>query len=228
MPVSFAALLSDVLTALGDGQAQTWSRVNTIWPWCIEAMRTFPFGRPMRTEHVVGTGEQHKFDLPDDFRELISVEYPVGKIPPKYLIRKSHFDPEFWNSDQYYDVDHNYEDGTGWIIYFSMLLDETLSVYIEYLATHDLDMIDDDDCYITVPDQYYGILIAQVMCRAYRERLSYFMQDPTVHTSIIQQLTDMVRKAEDRYYKMVEDAWEKLSPSRVSPRQAMDSHDRVY
>lgn len=228
MSITFYQLLSDCSTALGDLLGQTWSRENVIWPWCIEAMRTFPILRPMFYGYSAPSDDIHSFDLPDDFRELISVEYPVNQSPPQYLIRKNRFDPDFYSADNYYDIDHNYAEGAGWTLHLSIGLPVDSDVNVEYLAGHDLDMQDDQQHLITVPDEYYGILIAQVICRAYRERLSYYMQDPTVHTSIVMQLTEMVRKAEESYNNMVEAAWKKIATSRQSPRQAMDQFDRVY
>jgi hypothetical protein len=228
MSISFYQLLNDCSTALGDIMGQTWSRVNVIWPWCIEAMRTFPILRPMLYEYTVSVDNIHCFDLPDDFRELISVEYPVDQSPPQYLIRKNRFDPDFYSADNFYDIDHNYAEGAGWTLHFSSGLSIGDHVNVEYLAGHDLDMADDEQHLITVSDEFYGILIAQVVCRAYRERLSYYMQDPTVHTSIVMQLTEMVRRAEEHYNQMVEAAWQKIATSRQSPRQTMDRFDRVY
>ena len=232
MTVSFQELLTDCLVALGDDQGLIWSRINKIWPWCIEAMRTFPFGRPQRVDHTIISGELRHFDLPDGFREIIDVEYPVDQDPPVYLKRYNRFDPYFYQSHEFYDVDHNFEDGTGWTLYYSAYLErqsvQLPHMYVDYMADHDLDMEDSLTCYITVPDEYYGILIQQVMCRAYRERLSYYMQDPTTHTSIVMQLTDMVKKAEEQYASQVAAAQQKYSNSKPLPSQSVDKFDRVY
>jgi hypothetical protein len=230
MSITFQDLLSDCLVALGDDNGLTWSRINKIWPWCIEAMRTFPFGRPMKEDHTLLVGEDIKFDLPSDFREVISVEFPVNQNPPQYLTRLNRFDPNFYSANDYYDIDYNFADAAGWIIHFSAYLKTYTGshVYIDYLADHDLDMADDALHFITVADEFYTILISQVICRAYRERLSYFMQDPTVHTSIVYQLTEMVRKAEEHYASQVAEAQERLAKSRLSPHQPSDKYDRIY
>lgn len=232
MSISFSQLLSDCLIALGDDNGLVWSRINKIWPWCIEAMQTFPFGRPQRLDHTITAGELRHFDLPVGFREVISVEFPVDQDPPVYLKRYNRFDPYFYKSHEFYDVDHNYEDGSGWTLYYSVYMEPQAPglphMYVDYLADHDLDMEDLITCYITVPDEYYSILIHQVMCRAYRERLSFYMQDPTVHTSIVMQLTEMVNKAEERYDSLVTAAQQKSSNSKQLPSQSVDKFDRVY
>jgi hypothetical protein len=228
MSVLFKTLLSDVLSALGDDNGLMWSRIDKIWPWCVEAMRTFPFLRPQLEDHTIVAGEEHRYDLPDNFREVISVEYPVDQQPPAYLVKKNRLDPDFYSSNNFFDVDHNYSDGIGWIIHFSATLSEDDHVYVEYMAEHDLDMLDDNFSTITVPDEFYSILIAKLIVKAYRERLSYTMQDPTAHSTIIQQLTEMVRKAEQSYASQVADAQQRISNSKISPRLAADQFDRVY
>jgi hypothetical protein len=228
MTATFAQLLSDCLVALGDPSGLTWARTTVIWPWCIEAMRTFPLLRPQREDHTILAGEEWHYDLPANFREVISVEYPVGQSPPKFLIMKNRLDPEFYSTDEFFDVDHNYADGIGWIIHFSAAHKAATHVYVEYLAEHDLDMADDQQHFITVADEFYSILLAQVCLRAYRERLGAAIQDPTAHTNIIYQLTEMVRKAEQNYNDLLAATWQKISNSKVSPRQAVDRFDRVY
>jgi hypothetical protein len=101
-------------------------------------------------------------------------------------------------------------------------------IKIQYLANHLIGLADDSVALITVPDEYVNILIAYVVAKAYREMLSTYMVDPTAHTSIISQMTDMVNKAEEQYKDMVAQAQSKLSDSRLSPKFEMDKHDRVY
>lgn len=228
MTTTFTQLLTDCLVALGDPSALTWSRTSVMWPWCIEAMKTFPILRPMRDEHTNGITLVYSFAAADDFREMISVEYPVGQQPPVYLVRKNRFDPDFYKMSGYYDNDHDYSAGTGWFIYISGGIAKLAHVCIQYLANHDVAMADDDTVLITVPDEYENILIAQVICRAYRERLSYFMQNPTAQTNVIMQYTDMVQKAEESYYAMLASAQLKLADSKIIGDKEVDKYDRVY
>jgi hypothetical protein len=228
MTITFKHLLTDCLVALGDSTGATWSRIDRMWPWCIEAMLTFPILRPMLDDHTNGLTKLYSFDMPDDFREVISVEYPVNQTPPAYLVRKNRLDPDFYKVAGYYDIDHDYSSGAGWTMVVSGGLAAGTHIFTQYLANHNTTMADDDIHYISVPDEYEGILIQNVVCRAYRERLSFFMQDPTAHTTVIQQLTEMVHKAEEQYREMVLRAQEKLTTSITSPKQTVDKYDRVY
>ena len=228
MSISFQQLITDCLVALGDDDASTWSRVNIMLPWCKEAIRTFPILRPMKDDHTNGASAVHIVTLPDDFREVISVEYPVDQDPPEYLVRKNRLDPDFYGEAGFYDIDHDYSTGKGWVMYLSGELAANAHIYTQYLANHDTNLVDNANSYITIPDEYEGILIQQVMCRAYRERLGAMMQDPTAHTNIVYQLTQMVQKAEETYRLMVNEAQHQLTNSVVSAHKTVDKYDRVY
>ncbi len=227
MTTSFQDLLTACLVALGDRLASTWSRTDVIWPWCLEAMTQFPILRPQRSQ-VTFLARVYENPLPADFREIISVEYPVGKLPPVYLVRMNRFDPSYYETDDHYDIDRAYLSGTGWTIWFSHHMESGEIVNINYLANHDIDMEDDPACYITVPDEYVNILVQYVVCKGYRERLGAYMQDPTAHTSIITQMYEMVEHAETKYKAMVDDAMKKYVESRRSPHMQLDKFDRIY
>lgn len=228
MTITFQQLLTDCLVALGDSAGTTWSRTTRMWPWCIEAMLSFPILRPKLHDLTNGLTDVYWFALPADFREVISVEYPISQTPPAYLIRKNRLDPAFYRKAGFYDIDHNYSAGAGWMMFISGGVRAATHVYTQYLANHDTAMADDGLHFITIPDEYENILIQNVICRAYRERLSYIMQDPTAHSSVIQQMTEMVNKAEDQYRDMVQRAQEKLATSITSPKMSVDKFDRVY
>jgi hypothetical protein len=226
--VSFEQLLTDCLVALGDSLAATWSRINIMMPWCIEAIQSFPILRPMLDDHTNGASIVYSYAMPADFRQLISVEYPISQQPPVYLVRKNRLDPNFYNQDGFYDIDHDYSTGTGWTMYVSGGIAAAAHIKTQYLANHDTAMTDSEECMLSVPDEYETILISSVMCRAYRERLGYMMQDPTAHMTVITQMTEMVHHMEEYYQSQVAAAQAKLANSIVSPRQAADKYDRVY
>jgi hypothetical protein len=227
MTITFSKLLSDCLIALGDADASTWSRTNTIWAWVVEAMLAFPIMRP-KQQTFTTLAATHAITLNTDFREIVEVEYPVDQDPPAYLTRMNRLDPNFFNDETHYDIDRNYEIGSGWTLYVSRMLQPDEEVYINYLATHETDLADDEIQLITIPDEYENILIAYVVAKGYRERLGVYLQDPTAHTSLIMQMTDMVEKADARYQQLVRRAEEKLAHSRTSPHMQVDTFDRVY
>jgi hypothetical protein len=228
MAITFTKLLSDCLIALGDPLAATWSRTNTIWPWAEEAMLAFPILRPMLYDLTNGASKIYYFDLPVDFREVLTVEYPVAQTPTSFLARKNRLDPDFYAEAGYYDIDHDYKSGAGWQCHVSGGVAALAHIYVEYFANHEIGLADDATDEITVPDEYENILIAYVVVKAYRERLSAYMQDPTAHTSMVYQMTEMVRKAEDNYKDLVQRTMQRLADSRITPNISADKFDRVY
>jgi hypothetical protein len=228
MTISFLTLLTDCLVALGDTMGSTWTRIGVMDQWCIEAIRSFPILRPMFDDHTNGASVVYSVQMPTDFRQLISVEYPINQAPPVYLMRKNRLDPEFYNQAGYYDIDHDYTTGSGWSMYISGGVAALAHIKSQYLANHNTAMTDVGTCYLSVPDEYYSILITSVMCRAYRERLSFMMQDPTAHMTVITQLTEMVQHIEDLFQSQVAAAQSRMANSIVSPRLSGDKFDRVY
>jgi len=228
MSIGFSKLMSDALIALGDSDATTWARTTIIWPWCIEAMLEFPILRPQLDDHTNGASVVYSFAMPADFREVISVEYPISQQPPAYLVRKNRLDPEFYDEAGFYDIDRDYAGGVGWFMYVSGGIAALAHIKTQYLANHKTDLIDDDESYITVPDEYEPILVAYVVAKGYRERLGAYMQDPTAHMTIITQMTNMCKEADDHYQELVNNAIAKLTGSRVSPQMHVDKFDRLY
>ena len=228
MTIVFTQLISDCLVAAGDIDSATWSRTDVAIPWCKEALRVFPILRPMLDDHTNGAAVVYSYSLPADFRELISVEYPISQQPPVYLVHKNRLDPDFYNADRYYDVDYDFSTGTGYLCFISGGVAALAHIKVQYLAAHPTDLEDDDTDVITVPDHFEPILIAYFIMRAWRERLGYIMQDPTAHSSIISQMTEMVHKSDANYQELVVQAQRFISESKVSSGHHVDKFDRVY
>ncbi len=228
MTITFTKLVSDCLVAAGDNDATTWPRATVAIPWVKEALIAFPILRPMLDDHTNGASVVYSYALPADYREVISVEYPINQQPPEYLARKNRLDPDFYKEGGYYDIDHDFSGGLGFYCYISGGIAATAHIKMQYLAQHDTNLADDSVDVITVPDQYENILVAYFINRAWRERLGAFMQDPTAHTSVIQQMTEMVQHAEENYRYLVETALERVAQSKISPVNKADKFDRVY
>jgi len=228
MPITFTQLITDCMVAAGDEEAVTWARPTIARQWVIEAILQFPILRPMLDDHVNGASIVYSFSMPADFRELISVEYPISQQPPTYLVRKNHLDPDFYSSAGYYDIDYDFSTGNGFLCYVSGGVAALAHVKTQYLAMHDTSMDDNDADLITIPDQFENIIIAYFIARAWRERLGYVMRDPTAHSSVISQMTEMVHKSELNYKDLVLAAERHISESKVSSGNKVDKFDRVY
>ena len=231
MSISFEQFLDDCQVVLGDSTGTTWDRADVITRWAKEAMLAFPILRPTTETITVAIEAKHAHKLALDFREIVSVEYPIGEEPPVFLTRMNHFDPDFYTTEDHFDVSRYYLDYveyTGWMVITSKLMEIDEEIKVNYLANHNIDLIDDPDSLLTVPDEYEHILVAYVVAKAYRERLSYYSQNPTVYTNLIYQMVTMVDKADARYLQLINEAIDKASESRTSPHMGADKFDRIY
>ena len=228
MALTWSKVLDHCLLAMSDVAGSTWSRTLVIWPWVQEAVLNFPILRPMLDDHTNGGSIVYSYAAPTDFREVISVEYPISQQPPELLKRKNRLDENFWDAAGYYDIDHDYSSGSGWTIYVSGGVAASAHIKMQYLANHDTTITDDSTDVWSIPDQYENIIIAYVLAKGFRERLSSYMQDPTAHTSLIQQMTVMVKEAEEYYRQLADAAYQRLADSRIPPNITVDKYDRLY
>ena len=217
-------VLGRIATALGDPTQLVWSN-TTLLTWLNEAVAEFPILRPLEKAQAIATAT-YTFALPADFREVIWVEYPISQTPPALLKYKSHLDPNFYTSEEHYDVDRNYNASAGYMLWTSAELPAGSTVKVSYLGLHNYSMIYGDQ--VSVPDQYHNILILYVVWKAYIERLSLQLQLPTAHTSLIQQYTIAVQTAQQAYQDAVKVAVDEVTDSRQTPPMAIDGYDRIY
>ena len=137
-------------------------------------------------------------------------------------------DADFYAEAGFYDIDYDFTTGSGYLCYVSGGIAAAAHIKVEYLAAHETDLDDNSADLITVPDQFENILIAYFIMRAWRERLGFVMRDPTAHTSVIMQMTEMVRKSELNYKDLVDAAQRFISESKTTSGNKVDKFDRVY
>ena len=206
---------------IGDPLEGTWSRTNEVWYWLIEAIREFPILRPMTADLTFVADHYH--DLPADFIEIITVEYPIGEDPPRFNIRRDHTDEDF-ESDYYYDIDKDYADGTGHLLWMGQVV--ASDVRINYLAPHDTAAA--EGMVLTIPDQYINILEEYCVIRAWTERLSTEIANPTAHASTISQINQAVEYHRKRYQEIIQKAITEMVTSKIVPNRRLDKFDRIY
>ena len=222
----FGTLLDRIEDTLGDPSGTTWARTTTIWQWACDALREFPILRPMQLSKTI-TVAGNSFALPSDFRRIIRAEFPVSQDPPVYLTRKAHTDADFFYADGYYDVEPDYATGSGYLFWSSedLAIGDVLKVY--YLAGHTATFTS-ELASITVEDEHVNVIINHVIWLAFQERLAIQLQDPTAHTSTIQQMAAAVKVAEDNYQRALAAAIGELNSSKIVQGYAMDKFDRIY
>jgi hypothetical protein len=218
--------------AIADSGASTWPQA-TIEAWVIDAIRDFPLKRSLVQEFTATAGV-HTSLMPADYLGIVAVEYPAGQDPPQYLRPYSHFKPEFWESDGYYDVSRSWgEVGLGtpdqeytlWIS-ASPAAGEKLKAY--YLADHDLALVSADP--VTVPDRYLDVLVLYCVAAAWKERFGAAIQSGITISPTINELSLAVRRAEEAYQArraQVIAEWQPAAPT-ITPAHKLDQYDRIY
>ena len=158
---------------------------------------------------------------------MIYVEYPVSSDPPDYTARKGHLDIDFYERTGNFDVDRDFDSDGGYILWLSDYLEKDQVVIVRYLATH-LSEFASENTLITVENQYVQVLVYHVILMAFTERLSTQLQDPTAHTSTIQQMGEAVKTAEKNYMDLLNKATTDLSSSQRVEGWQVDRFDRIY
>jgi len=238
MTITFTQLLDDIEYQLGyagpgAGYPEAyWERSLHFEPWAKAAILAFPLLRPDSYAFtlIIEPRNSHIVELPEDFRVMVSVEYPASQLPPVYLTRLSYQSPEFYGSDSYYDIERNFTIGKGYQIIFSKELEEGDHAHLNYLVPHDADLMDNGIDELTIQDEYEDILIAYVIARAYRHLMTLFVCDPSAHENTISELTEMIKAAEDKYNNMIKSLTSEISigESWIIGNRKSDKHDRVY
>lgn len=219
---TFGSLLTRIMYALGDPAEATWSRTSEVWFWLAEAIREFPILRPRQSD-LTFSPDDHQEPLPADFIEIVSVEYPIGADPVRYHTRRAHQSANF-NSGDYYDIVRDHATGSGWVLWMGQSI--ASEVRVNYLAPHDTNV--SEGMVLTIPDQYLNILTEYCFVRAWQERLSTEIANPTAHASTISQINAALTQHRQTYETLIGQAVRELGTSRIITQRALDDHDRVY
>lgn len=223
---TLAQLADRAQNALNDAGAGTWTQA-VVEEWCRDAIRDYSH-HFLRTDEdtITCTAGTHYYKLNADYRGIISVEYPAGQDPPQYLTRLSITHPDFWDSDDHYDID-DYADNTDsaviWISASPAAGDEIL---VLYTCPYTSAMASGTT--IDVPPEHEPILILFVVWKAHVERLSTEAQNPDTTIRMLQQMKLAVQAAEHAYHQALRDAHgTRADGGWVAPWRS-DAYDRVY
>lgn len=220
---TFGSHLTRIMYSLGDPTEATWSRTLEVWYWLIEAIREFPILRPMQSD-IAFDADDHQEPLPSDFKEIISVQWPITD-DMRYHTRRSRLEEDFYDGD-YYDIDRDYSTGSGWVLWMGQSIPYAQPVRVQYLAMHSTTV--SEDMVLTVPDQYLNILTEYCILRAWTERLSTEISNPTAHDATLSQINAAIAEHRATYDRLVDEAIRELATSRQTMNRRLDKHDRIY
>jgi hypothetical protein len=231
---TLAALADRAQLALADSAAGTWDQA-TVESWILDGIRDYSqyFPRVVTSDvEEIGAGATHYLDLPTDFLEMISVEFPRGDDPPTFLERRSLYHETFWDVEGYYDIQktgQTVETPTGFTasrLVWSRSPDADEGYTLKYLAPHPTDLDSDDT--ITVRMDHEAIIILFVIWRALKERQMAEAANPDTTSRYLNQLVYAATQAELEYRRALERAEGARAEGGWTGAWKADGYDRIY
>ena len=230
---TLANLADRAQNAISDASGTTWSQA-VVEEWCVEGIRDYNQHFPRTVKTTIATSaDDRDYDLPADFRAMLSVEYPAGEDPPRYLARRSRLGGAFWNRSGYYDVITREDTGEGppaggWAeLFIGEKPADSETITIEYLADHDLSLSSGDT--ITIPERHEHIVVDFVVWRAWLELLGAEQQNPTSNSSLMMsQLASNTDRAKRAYVESLARALRAREGRSARVTWLLDKWDRIY
>ena len=181
--IAMSDLIDEVQNDLNDAGAAVWSE-TLLLQWLNDAIRDYSLEFPRRrTGTITAVASTHKYNLPADHLETISVEYPTAEDPPAYLILKAYTDDGFWNNDDYFDVVLNHDQETDDELWISDSPAGGETITVEYTAYHPHNLTSGE--YTTVPSEHHHILRTYVLARATEWLQMAEQANPTSNSSLL-------------------------------------------
>ena len=165
------------------------------------------------------------YDLPANFIDVISVEYPTGEDPPEYLVQKNY---QAWMSDDisgFYDIVRRQDASDVSELWISEKPATGESIAVYYLGEHD--SLDDDSDTCTVLDRHLELIVLFVRYASFQELASTESADPDP-TSLGMGTLELNAFRARREYRTMRDQFLLAESESKSAIWTMDKFDRVY
>ena len=165
------------------------------------------------------------YELPAAFRGVVSVEYPAGEDPPRYLYRMPHTDDVFYSIDTAYDIVKRYDQTDLSELWISALPAAGEDIVVYYLADHA--SLDDDTDLFTTPYNLLELVVLFVRWTAYQELAMTESANPDPTNLAMGTLELNAYRAKREYRIKLEDYKRAMADS-ATARWRMDKWDRAY
>lgn len=180
---TLTALIDACEADLSDSGNATFTAAD-IEQWCRDAIADYSQHYPRKlTDTIVTTLDDRTEDLPADMKHVITVEYPGGEDPKKFLQPRPYSHPNFWNEEGYYDVLYR-EDATDVAeLWISTSPAAAESIIVQYAAVHDNTIAIGET--LTVPTEHDYILRKYVVWQATVQLAKAEEANPTSNSSLL-------------------------------------------
>ena len=200
-------------------QARSQLQSPADWPdsaldrWLQDALRFYSVEFPRHWRHTLSltTGIQ-AYALPGGhgFQALLSVEYPAGESPPRFLALVAEWSAAFGQGRGVYalrgvvDTTAIDADTTAGSLVFAEAVATGQTAAVEYLGAHPAPAVGDNDAVITVPEAHLEALLAFMDFRAHWALETDEAVTLSTVSIILSQLGQEARLAWRRYKEVVE------------------------
>ena len=180
---TLATLADSIQDILSDAAAAKWTQ-TVIEAWVNQGIQDYTehFTRK-KSATISTTADDRTYDLPSDFRDIITVEYPTASDPPEYLAQLTYKHPDFWNSTDYYNIIKLEDDNDTAELWISKKPAAAETITVWYEANHDYALASGDT--VTVPAAHHPILVAYVTWIASQNLQHAEQQSPTSNSSLL-------------------------------------------
>ena len=183
MAITLTQLIDQCEADLSDSGNATWLAAD-IERWLRDGIADYSahFPRTITVEVSCNLNDR-EYDLPADFQDVISVEYPKSEDPPQFLQRRPHTHPDFWSADGYFDIVYRADDADVNELWISPKPTAAETIDVIYLAHHDFTSV--VATATTVPDEHHHMLRKYVMWQALVQIKIIEEASPTSNSSLL-------------------------------------------
>ncbi len=200
---------------------------GTVMVWLKGAIADFSIHMPPQfIEDISAVLDQHIYNLPLTFRNVVSVEFPQGEDPLVFLERRALANDKFFLQDGFYDVQDYMREEDQSVIWISDTPDGTETIRVNFRGNYAPLPILADVC--PVPEQFHHVLHQYLDWRAMAHKLGDETQDPDTTTLLLSQLASNTDRARRAYHDEIRRI--QKSPAEGGPvgPWTMDAYDRIY
>ena len=224
---TLAQLTQQCRNLIGDWSS-TYYTEAILYDYINRGVEEFSKYFPLVSEYALSTTlNTRMYDLEADFLEAISVEYPTGENPPKYLLRRSYTHPNFWIENGYYDIvpSHDATSTNPTQIYISQKPAASQTITVKYHAMHPALTASSDVC--TVPAHLIHLIGLFVRWKVWQEIATAEGMDPD-QTKLLAATQEVNSTRAERIYRTALKEAQATFVESAQVHWKMDKHDHVY
>lgn len=231
MAATLGDLIQEIRNVLNDTVSgkYIWTD-DQITVWINQGIRVLSQYLPRQIVYTISTTlNDREYDLEVVHLAVVSVEYPTGSTPPKYLKQRSYKHPNFWIEDGYYDF-INRSDADSMnppTLYISQKPAALETITLKLLSEHNL--LSDTSDTTTLQDRHLNLIVLYAVWMAWVERSAFYAAYPTIFTGGDLSVSSNANKiSAEKEFRTALDSALNVETSSLISRWNMDRFDHVY